>query len=242
MFKRKVLFFFSLSNTILKYFHNLSKSIYFFLTILFTVIIGKSIFIYIFFLIKHICLLLRHHLRELSCCNCLVIVVEKDHWSWSLMLVVVLHALWGKGGKSGENFGYQGLSIPAMTFKQTIKINPSLTIWNIWLCKSKKPTKSAWISLKTGERNWGCYSVAGENNKIIVTFRLRFWGLQSRSCANYSLYWNYRKWYVKRAVYIRCYNSLGLSEGVTPCICYSGEQIGGNHPHVSSIYLLQKSF
>lgn len=136
--QEKITFFF-LSNT--NYFHNLSKNTYFFLTILFTVVIGKSIFIYIFFLIKHICLLLWHHLRELSSCNCLVIVVEKDYWSWSLMLVVVLHTLWGRGGKSGENFGYQGLSILAMTFKQTIKINPSLTIWNIWLCKSKKPTK-----------------------------------------------------------------------------------------------------
>jgi len=48
------------------------------------------------------------------------------------MLVVVLCALWRKGGKIGKNFGYQGLSTLAMTFKQTIKINSSLTIWNIW--------------------------------------------------------------------------------------------------------------
>lgn len=133
--------FFSLSHSIFNYFHNLIKNMYLLLTIWFTVVICKINFIYIFFFIKHICLLLWHHLRELSCRNSLVIVVEKDHWSWSLILVVVLHALWRKGRKMGENFGYQGLSTLAMTFKQTIKINPSLSIWNIWLCKSKKSTK-----------------------------------------------------------------------------------------------------
>lgn len=46
---------------------------------------------------------------------------------------------------------------------------------------------------------------------------------------------------LKGALHIHSYKSLGLSEGVTACICYSGEQIGGNHPHVSSVYLLQKS-
>jgi len=37
--------------------------------------------------------------------------------------------LYGRGkGKSRENFGYHGLSSLALTFKQTIKINPSLTM------------------------------------------------------------------------------------------------------------------
>lgn len=46
-----------------------------------------------------------------------------------MLPVVVLHALWRKGGKSGENLEYQGLSTLAMTFKQTNKkIKPSLTI------------------------------------------------------------------------------------------------------------------
>lgn len=35
----------------------------------------KITFIYILLLIKHICLLLWHHLRESSRCNCLVIFV-----------------------------------------------------------------------------------------------------------------------------------------------------------------------
>ena len=36
--------------------------------------------------------------------------------------------------------------------------------------------------------------------------------------------------------------SFGLNEGVTPCICYGGEQTEGHHPHVSPMYLLLKSF
>lgn len=35
-----------------------------------------------------------------------------------MLVVVVLHALWRKEGKSGENLEYQGLSALAMTFKQ----------------------------------------------------------------------------------------------------------------------------
>lgn len=67
---------FFLSNTIFTFSFKKCNT---FLTILFRVLICKIFFIYIFILIKHICLLLWHHLRELSCCNCLVIVVEKDH-------------------------------------------------------------------------------------------------------------------------------------------------------------------
>lgn len=42
-----------------------------------------------------------------------------------MLVVVVLHALWRKGGKSGENLEYQGLSTLAMIFKQ--KKNQSLS-------------------------------------------------------------------------------------------------------------------
>lgn len=45
-----------------------------------------------------------------------------------MLVVVVLHALGRKGGKSGENLEYQDLSTLAMTFKQTKKVKPSLTI------------------------------------------------------------------------------------------------------------------
>lgn len=44
-----------------------------------------------------------------------------------MLAVVVLHALWRKGGKSGENVEYQGLSTLAMTFKQTNKKTQSLS-------------------------------------------------------------------------------------------------------------------
>lgn len=41
-----------------------------------------------------------------------------------MLVVVVLCALWRKGGKSRENLEYQGLSTLAMTFKQTKKSIP----------------------------------------------------------------------------------------------------------------------
>lgn len=40
-----------------------------------------------------------------------------------MLVEVVLHALWRKGGKSGKNLEYQGLSTLAMKFKQTEKNN-----------------------------------------------------------------------------------------------------------------------
>lgn len=70
--------------------------------------------------------------------------------------------LYGRGkGKSRENFGYHGLSSLALTFKQTIKINPSLTMWNIWLWKSKKPEKWALKTWKTGKGSGLLFSAGG---------------------------------------------------------------------------------
>lgn len=53
----------------------------------------KITFIYILFLIKRICLLLWHHLRELSHCNCLVISVGKKR-PLNLIFDVSSSAIW----------------------------------------------------------------------------------------------------------------------------------------------------
>lgn len=202
--------------------------------------ICNIIFTSIFFLIQHICLLLWHYSKELSCCSCLVIVVEKRR----LKLIFDVSSnvtcfMEQRGRKREKNWHTRVFPHWHWHMKKKNQFLPSQ--YETYDCLRVKSQQSKLGYLwKQGD---GTEVVSGGREKqdnshvyyaLIPDFAVK------NLCKSLSL-WKLLR--MQRAVYIdiHSYKSLGLSNGVTPCISSSREQIGGNYPHASSIYLLQKS-